>query len=424
LKTVRYSIFAFLILALFCSLKSQAQIIDALYIKKKRFLHDDSRLTERIRSRIELALWLWPKSGITNLDSVSDYSKCDSVRVLGIAGKEKLPRILSKFVNVDSLIFLDVSINRIPRRLRKLKHLRSLTIFYNRTRTRIRINKNVSIRNLTIVYTQPVVLPRSYRNLRALEHLSLTDNRITDFPNGIRKNKYLKEVNLQRNWITLAKTIKANPYIEKLTLHENKIVKVPESIRNLSSLKSLTLNRNNIEEVADGFSQLSSIERLSVYHNRLNHVPESFYRLYLLKELEFVYNEIQGTSSSIRNWRSLETLNLSHNRIAVMPESIGSLRNLKQLDLSQNVLVSLPDSLGRLTALEFLFVNNNRLTHLPLSFRDLSSLTNLDISKNELIIFPFRLSDLPELKHFSFDYNKFDNESKSRISEFVNRVNR
>jgi Leucine-rich repeat (LRR) protein len=418
------AIIAFVLVSSICPAVVKGQFAGRIYIPKAKFIQYDSRLVERIKSRIDVELWLWPRKGIFNIDSLSNDTPFDSIQTMGIAGKSKIPKILSKFTRVDSLILLDVSINRIPRRLRKLKNLHSLTIFHTKCRTRIRLTKNSSIKKLSIVFTQPVVLPRTYKKFSSLELLSLTDNTITDFPNGMRKNRTLREVNLQRNWIDLSKIIKRNPYIEKLRLHENRIVKVPESIENLPSLKLLTLNRNRIEEFSPAFSRLCSLERLSVYHNKLTEIPKSFYGLQSLKDLEFVYNDITAIDQNIRNWNCIEVLNLSHNKISTLSPSIGALYNLTRLDLSNNFLVSLPDSIGRLVKLRYLHVNNNRLVRLPLSLSLLSNVEDLDISKNALTNFPFTVHDLSSLKILAFHHNYFDIESKGRIREFVKRADR
>ncbi len=163
-------------------------------------------------------------------------------------------------------------------------------------------------------------LPESIRQLRRLQLLNLTHNKLTWVPGCLGELKQL----------------------QTLSLSHNQLTSIPERLSELKQLRALELNDNQLASVPDGLGEIKQLQWLSLSRNQLRWVPD---RLGELKQLQ--------------------SLELSGNQLASVPESLGQLESLQTLDLTSNRLTSLPTSFRTLTKLRELFLHGNGELRIP-----------------------------------------------------------
>jgi Leucine-rich repeat (LRR) protein len=246
-------------------------------------------LSQGIRKRV-----FFPERGFIVTDSIKETTDLSTITKLTVYKKNEIPAIVWKCKNLRELELVNTTINSIPESLDDLDSLTRLYIHHNRSSRRLKLKSNRTITSLSIRTEDPSQLPVSYKKFIALEKLDLSENELTSFPNGARKNRKLTELNLQRNQITLSNRIKKHKHLETVSLHENKIKHVPASIRNLRNLKKLNLNINAITTVDDAIGKLEHLEQLSFYKNELTAVPKGAYQLKELGQIDLFYNQIES----------------------------------------------------------------------------------------------------------------------------------
>ncbi|HYG01270.1 MAG TPA: leucine-rich repeat domain-containing protein [Chryseosolibacter sp.] len=352
-----------------------------------------------------------PDLRLPNLDSITgDFHEITAVSISG--PKKRLPESLFKCTNVTMVELVNTSIKRLPRKLQQLKNLEILEIYHNESGGHLRLRQNKTVKQLVISSKTPEQLPRRYSAFASLEHLDLSQNNLTHFPNGARKNKRLKELTLKNNRLTLEGKIKYHPHVEKLSLQYNNIERVPASIANFPNLIRLSLNYNKITDVDTAIVQLQKLEALSFYKNNLSRIPTPLYYLSSLKGIDLFYNEIESLDSTLSYWKNLEVLYLNHNKLIFLPQNIDKLSRLDALFLAHNRIDRLPLSIGNLRKLKVLKVSHNYLRTLPPSLLDLSDMEDLDIASNYLSDIDPRYFDFKQFKIFSLGNNPWSTETK------------
>ena len=339
-----------------------------------------------------------PSKDFILTDSLTTTSDFLLVKKLCIYNKKEIPEILWNCKDLEALEFINTSIKRLPKELAAFPNLKSIGIYHNRIRKRLRLSKNVTVNSLTIRSEQQEGLPRSYKKFGALNRLDLAENGLTKFPNGARHNKKMTDLSLQRNALTLKDKIKTHRYLERLSLHGNLIEHVPASIKNCRNLNKLNFNSNKISSVDAGIGALKKLEQLSFYNNQLTEVPSGVYKIRTLKEIDLFHNQIEALGPEFCNWQNLVTLYLSHNKLISLPENIDTLKSLEGLYLWDNRLGKLPVSIGEISQMKYLRINNNYLKELPTSIQKLSNMEELDISHNYISEIPEGIFLYPKLK--------------------------
>ncbi len=147
----------------------------------------------------------------------------------------------------------------IPEQLFRLKFLESLNINCSIKSIPSSIYKLKHLKHLSLVWNKIEKIPDSLGELRNLESLNLSDNKIKSIPNSIKNLKSL----------------------EYLTLSNNKISHIPDSIGELINLKELTLDRNQIHVIPESLAKLNNLEVLCLSDNPIHHFPDK------LKEKNF-----------------------------------------------------------------------------------------------------------------------------------------
>ncbi|CAI5489062.1 unnamed protein product [Closterium sp. Naga37s-1] len=221
----------------------------------------------------------------------------------------------------------------------------------------------VRLKRLQII-SSSLVLPDSFCELPALEHIQFRRCDISYLPSGFGQLRNLKILSLQR----LAQ-----------------LVELPASICLLSALTSLTLFQCfKLAKLPGNFHQLANLRTLHLEELiALTALPVSLGQLPALRELKILDNgRITHLPPSLSASRTLERLSL-HNcqRLSSLPDAIGHIPTLERVDLSfLNKLLSLPASLDRASRLQELrIVACSLLDGLPRSVSAMCSLARLTL---------------------------------------------
>lgn len=356
----------------------------------------------------------YPGREFISSDSVAKMKDKANVRKISVSNVREIPSLVYACENVEAIEFVNTDLQNIPQELNRLPKLKTLYVYNNHSRTRLKLDPNNTVTSLVIRGDDPRKFPRSYKNFESLAKLDLSENDLRKFPNGARHNKQLRELHLQRNLLTLRGTVRRHPYLEQLLLQFNQVRHVPSSIARFPNLRRLTFNTNKVETVSPRIRKLKKLEHLSFYKNALTEIPSGVYRLEALKEIDLFYNKIKTLDPEFAQWKNLHSLYLSYNQLESLPENINQLRSLEGLYVWENRLTSLPSTIGEMPMLKFVRVNGNYLKSLPGSILQLN-IQELNISNNYITEIPIELFSYPQLKILVMENNPWNEKTRSFI---------
>ena len=150
-------------------------------------------------------------------------------------------------------------------------------------------------------------------------------------------------------WVKLPENIGDLKSIEYLSLSFNKLNSLPDSISKLMSLKEINLTGNKLKVLPENIGNLKALKELKLYNNNLNTLPESIGNLKALKGLDISNNNLSILPDSIAKLKALEFLSLSDNqltdlsnRVIQFLEGLGLTINDWQLDIDEPVVSQEP----------------------------------------------------------------------------------
>ncbi len=139
-------------------------------------------------------------------------------------------------------------------------------------------NLENEINGLPLITNNSVVLNFDNQKLRDLpanlpqnvENISISSNRLRNFPQGITNFKQLKVLNLSNNSISEVKFDFGNtPQLRWLDLSNNKIKSLDETIGKASNLEYLDLSDNKLKTIPMSITNLKRLKVLNLKNNRL-----------------------------------------------------------------------------------------------------------------------------------------------------------
>jgi Leucine-rich repeat (LRR) protein len=364
----------------------------------------------------------YPTKDFISFDSlfkIKDRSTITKLSISSVSTKE-IPSEVFTCPNLEELELVNTSVTKIPRKLNRLSHLTTLSVYHNRSGKSIKLKRNKNIKTLIIRSLDAAQLPKSYSSFKRLVKLNLADNNLKHFPAEAVNHPTLKELVLHHNSISsIAENIKYTYRLEKLDLGSNQLKKINSSIKKFQYIKTLKLDNNLIEEIDGAIIHLQNLEEFVLYNNQLVHLPKEIYLLGNLKIIDLHHNHLEKLDMQPGQWQKLETLYAAFNNIYSISSAMGGLNHLQELYLHTNRLSSMPSTIGELSNLKILRINNNLLTEIPSSISRLKKMENLDISNNSLSSVSDDFFQFPELKILSVVNNPWDAASKDYLDQLT-----
>lgn len=150
-----------------------------------------------------------------------------------------------------------------------------------------------------------------------MQSLDLSSNELTALPESLRQLKQLQHLVLSDN---------------KLTTF------LPEWLGQLTQLQSLYLSYSKLTTLPKWLGQLTQLQVLDISFTRLMVVPDWLGKLTQLKMLRLRGNRLATLPESLGEFTQLKSLDLTGNQLTDLPPLLAQLEHLKKLDLDSNPL--------------------------------------------------------------------------------------
>lgn len=288
----------------------------------------------------------------------------------------KLPKIIKELKNLNVLRIVYNSLNHIPDWIGELDTLKILRICQNLEE-----------------------IPESIGNLKLLEELNLSGNKLKTIPKSISNLQKLKKLDVANNNLKFLPVSFGNlNKLQKLNINNNEIKSLPELFGNLNSLEELNISKNKLKDLPESFGKLDSLKTINFYKNRIKQLPDSLGNLKSIRILNLGKNLLEEIPTSIGNLKTLMSLNIGSNKLSTLPLSIGNLTSLERLDCRRNQLVKLPESICKQKKLKDLFLQNNKISALPSCIGRVRTLELISLNENPIKHLPATITNLDSLK--------------------------
>ncbi|GJY87651.1 leucine-rich repeat-containing protein [Tanacetum coccineum] len=263
---------------------------------------------------------------------------------------------VQSFQKLTNLTFLNLSYNNFSGELEldtllsRLTNLESLHLSYSgfsvtTKNTNHYVNPGFSLRYLTLVSCKLKVFPNSFRAMKQLHSLDLSNNeihgQIPHWAGEIGGNDSLVYLNLSHNFITGLPQFQLYG-LQQLYLQSNLIQEpFPTSICNLSNLMYLDMSNNRFGGlIPQCFGNIASyLSMIDMGNNSFQGIIPSLYNgCENLEGLILKGNQLEGeVPSSMSKCRSLRVIDFGNNHLnGTFPGWLGNLRNLQVLVLKSN----------------------------------------------------------------------------------------
>jgi Leucine-rich repeat (LRR) protein len=268
-----------------------------------------------------------------------------------------------------------------------------------------------SFPNLTVLRLNNLKLgnyPIAFKNLKNLEHLDLSCNKIYSIVRtGILNIEFPKS-------------------IKTLNLSKMSLSMIPSTIYDLSNLEELYLDNNPINHISIQIENMTSLTKLSVVNSNISTLPHTFCKnlvccdfsgsfiqqlnstftsLVNLERLILANCKINFIDPTIGNMKKLTVLDLTRNDITEVPDSLYTLENLRELSLFKNNLIKFDPPIGSMPNLTLLNIADNRLTEFSAGLCYCKLIEYLDIGTNDITIIPSDVGNLINMKTFKLSFN-------------------
>ncbi|MEQ9062980.1 MAG: hypothetical protein RIE58_02315 [Vicingaceae bacterium] len=224
--------------------------------------------------------------------------------------KEKLPKELCEFTNLNTLIIWNSSVKEIPIRitvLRNLSHLEVVACLIDSITTKI-------------------------SHLSLLEKVVISNNpKLKEIPETIWNLKNLKVLDLSYNINLELKYLNHLPSVERLNLNGiSSLTDLPQGIENYYNLESLSIGSLNIDYNKEllRLKELYSLSYLNIAYSKLNSFPESLFELFQLEEIIARGNNFSSFPDSFRKISGLKLLDLALNETKIKHSERNKLKSM------------------------------------------------------------------------------------------------
>jgi Leucine-rich repeat (LRR) protein len=319
------------------------------------------------------------------LSEITDKQKIEKIKNMYITFTLK-DNIIPSISRFTSLVFLDISMNKIKTISKEIVDLKNLKVF--------KADHNII-----------TCIPYYFFDLTELTEISIKNNKIKTLPIKIKKLKNL----------------------QILDISANSIRTIPREISNLTELTYLRLSLNKISDIPCEIGKLTKLTFLNLSYNKITYIPPEIGNLKELVSLYIIGCKLLNIPNEIENLVRLENLQLSGNLIDSVPNGIGNLINLKGLYLNYNIIRNLPNEIENLVNLEELFINYNRIVEFPIYVINLRRLIDFKFDNNPFNYIPpqvyrfIRLLDITNnnLPFYNDDQNIHDNTIQKSVKDSI-----
>ncbi|KAG4156811.1 hypothetical protein ERO13_D02G020860v2, partial [Gossypium hirsutum] len=355
--------------------------------------------------------------------------------------------IPSSIANLSHLVNLDLSNNyltgTIPKSFLQLPRLEELYIGGN-SFSSMKLDMFVQLKNLKDLELSKVslLIESDNRSLTfpQLEGLELRSCNLTEFPEFIKRQDKLVDLDLSNNhihgvvpnwlwksslsWADLSfnvidfpKQLPLNdanfsfPVLRGLSLGSCNISAFPEFLKSQENLGYLDLSNNKISGAIPNWVWKKSLRHLYLANNHLSSLDQ------LLPNQSSTSSQTSLTRP-ICNLSQLRNFNASHNNLSgTIPNCLGKMNDLYLLDLQGNNFSGMLPKFSKASQLQILKISENRLEgKLPRSLAECTQLEVLDVGNNMMNdTFPFWLEKLPYLTVLILRENRFYGQIKHRF---------
>lgn len=172
-----------------------------------------------------------------------------------------------------------------------LRHLNSIKAA---KRMGTKVKRISAIETLTILRKKTICFPNAMDKMLNLKTLYLFSNEIKTVESGLGKIPNLEKLVISNNLSLkyLPEDLGDLKSLEELNLSSNRISKLPKSIGQLSNLKSLDLSGNRIVRLPENMGNLSQLNYLNLSHNQLVALPESLAEIRQLQSIILTRNNM------------------------------------------------------------------------------------------------------------------------------------
>ena len=251
-----------------------------------------------------------------------------------------IPESMYQLSNLKRVSLQKTLINNLPEIYRQIKEIKTLSLkgitnlpdwFFewlensaieslNSDSRRIKRDEQGKIIGLKLSYIQ-LNIPNTISVLTDLKRLEIEGMKLNKVPVGIFELRNL----------------------EVLKLSNQKIAKIPANIKKLTKLKELRLAQLQLEELPDIFEHLPELMILDVGHNNLHRLPNSIRFLKKLKYLNISGTNIVKLPDWMATLPSLKNLRLTEELIKVFPQIYQHVKGAGKLFWRGVDLNTLPD---------------------------------------------------------------------------------
>uniref|UniRef100_A0A8C8RPB1 Leucine-rich repeat protein SHOC-2 n=1 Tax=Pelusios castaneus TaxID=367368 RepID=A0A8C8RPB1_9SAUR len=212
-------------------------------------------------------------------------------------------------------------------------------------------------------------VPRGLASLPHLRALNLRDNRLGRLSAELGGLSRLRELNLGNNiFEEVPEQLKYLSSLQKLHLFGNKITTIsPTTFDGLEKLILLNLNNNKLKYLPPEIHRLENLENMNLNNNQIESIPKELCSLQKLSELHLSHNCLITVPEEIGYMTNLRMLCLSRNQIEVLPDGLCKLRKLRILDVAGNKIQIFPIAMEDLMLMELYCEDNPLLQKHPVS---------------------------------------------------------
>ncbi|TYH82358.1 hypothetical protein ES332_D02G054400v1 [Gossypium tomentosum] len=371
-------------------------------------------------------------------------------------GDNQLVGKIDEFPNASSSLIQELSMGNnyltgpIPKSILQLPWLEQLNIGGN-SFSFMKLDMSVQLNNLRTLELNNIslLIESDNRSLTfpQLETLSLRSCNLTEFPEFIKRQDKLVNLDLSNNhihgfvpnwlwksslsWVDLSfnvidfpKQLPLNdanfsfPMLTELYLRSCNISAFPEFLKSQKNLEEFDASYNNLSgPIPNWLCNMSQLRFFNASYNNLSgSIPNCLDNMSQLDSFDVSYNNLSGPiPNCLDNMSQLDSFDVSYNNLSgPIPNCLGNMSALYSLGLQGNNFSGVIPKFSKATQLRFLKVSGNRLEgKLPRSLAKCTHLMVLDVGSNMINdTFPFWLEKLTYLMVLILRENRFYGQIK------------